>query len=170
MANLTESMVHYSKLSIANWSDVQERYKVNHSIRFTTNNEMMHYTWHFTRELREMWNSLDEDIDWPGFAWAEQQWRDLRNECGHKVVLWVAKACHRNKFVPGHIQPNIRVPKTVSLLVYVPESRDLLQMVRMDDWFREFEYFDVKHKCYNKSSTWKNPLTSVKGGTAPGGW
>ncbi len=172
MANLNETMVHYSKLSLAGWNYAQERYRVNHSLRFTTNNKMLHYTWHFTRELNEMWNSVKmaDDADWEGFQWAEEQWRAIRAQYGRKVILWVAKACHYKKFTPGQIQPNIRVPKTVSLLVYVPAEDKLLQMVRMEDWIREFEFYDVKHKHYNKISTWMNPDTSVKGGTAPGGW
>lgn len=170
MANLNEEMVHYSKLSLAGWKGLQERYKVNHSIRFTTNPQMLYYTWHFTRELNEMWNSVVEDRDWEGFKWADQQWRALRSEFGHGVILWVAKACQHKKYVQGKIQPNIRIPKTVSILAYVPKENSLVQMVRMEEWQREFEFYEVNHKQYNRISTWMNPTTSVSGGTAPGGW
>ena len=167
---LTESMVHFSKLSLANWTGKQERYRVNQSIRFTTNSKMLHYTWHFTRELREMWNSVEEDIDWQGFRWAEQEWKNLRSQHGNKITLWVAKACHYKKYQPGLILPNIRVPKTVSLLAYVPKEDRLVQLLRMEDWYREFEFYDVNDKNFNRISTWRNPTTTVKGGTAPGGW
>lgn len=172
MATLIEDMVHYSKLSLAGWNGAQERYRINHSLRFTTNSKMLHYTWHFTRELNEMWNSVKEaeDADWQGFLWAEEQWRALRKQFGQDIILWVAKACHHKKFVPGTVQKNIRVPRTVSLLVYVPKENKLIQMVRMDDWQREFEFYEVNHKDYSRISTWMNPTTSVKGGTAPGGW
>lgn len=172
MAELTESMVHYSKLSILNWNQLQERYRVNHSIRFTSRDNLLKYTWHFTREFNEMWNSVEhsEDRDWEGFQWAEQQWRELRRRLSRNVVLWVAKASHSKKFVPGQIQPTIRVPKTVSLLVYIPSEQSLIQMVRMEQWQRDFEFFPVTHTRYNMISTWMNPETSVASLTSPGGW
>lgn len=172
MAHLTESIVHYNKLSITKWNGVQERYKVNQSTRFTTNEKMLNFTWHFTRELRELRYSLagHEDQDWEGFKWAEKEWRSIRKDLKQDVVLWVAKACHTKKFQPGKVQPNIRIPKTVSLLVYVPKEQQVIQMLRMEEWQREFEFYSVNHKTYNMISTWKNPLTSVNGSTAPGGW
>lgn len=172
MAQLTESMVHYSKLSIAKWNGLQDRYRVNHSIRFTTNTKLLQYTWNFTRELREMRYSLagQEDEHWDGFDWAEKEWRSIRKDLKQDVVLWVAKACHSKKYQPGKIQPNIRVPNTVSLLVYIPKQQTLLQMLRMEDWQKEFEFYEVNHRVYNRVSTWMNPTTSVTGGTAAGGW
>jgi hypothetical protein len=170
MANLTESTVHYTKLSLANWTGKQDRYRVNQSLRVLTNPKMLQYTWHFTRELREMWNAVEEDIDWEGFSWAETQWKEIRKQYGRKVTLWVAKACHYKKFVPGAVQPNIRVPKTVSILAYIPSEDTLIQLLRMEDWIREFELYDVNDKNFNRIATWKNPATCVKGGTAPGGW
>ena len=172
MAQLSEGMVHYSKLSIPKWNGLQDRYRVNHSIRFTTNSKLHQYTWHFTRELRELRNSLagNEDEDWEGFKWAENEWRAIRKTAGRDVVLWVAKACHLKKYQQGIIQPNIRVANTVALLIYVPLEERIIAQIRMEDWQREFEFYSVDHKVYNRISTWMNPLTSVKGGTAPGGW
>lgn len=170
MAILTENIVHYTKLSVNQWQGKQDRYKVNQSLKTTTNDKMLYFTWHFTRELREMRNSVDEDIDWQGFEWAEKEWRNIRNDYGRKVIIWVAKACHAKKYEKGKPQKNIRVPKTVSLLVYIPEAESLIQLLRMEDWQREFEFYDVEHQRYNRVATWRNPLTSVSGGTAPGGW
>lgn len=168
--NLTESIVHYTKLSVNKWNGRQERYKVNQSLKTTTTDKMLNFTWHFTRQLREMWNAVEEDIDWEGFHWAEEQWRAIRKQYGRKAVLWVGKACHAKQYQNGTAQKNVRVPKTVSLLVYVPSEDVLIQMLRMEDWSREFEFHEVDQKIFNRVATWRNPLTIVKGGTAPGGW
>ena len=170
MAILTESIVHYTKLSVNQWKGKQERYKVNQSLKTTTTDKMLTFTWHFTRELREMWNSVDEDIDWQGFQWAESQWKEIRKQYGRRVILWVGKACLAKQYQNGIAQKNVRVPRTVSLLVYVPSQDELIQMVRMEDWCREFEFHEVEQKRFNQVATWKNPLTTVSGGTAPGGW
>ena len=172
MANLTKDLVHYTKFSVAEWQGKKDRYKVNQTLRTTTNKNLLHFSWAFTRDSYELWNSLEqaEDKDWQGFKWADEEWKNLRKQLKQDIVLWVAKACHQKKYVPGEIQPNIRVPKTVSLMYYIPKQDVLFQTTKMDDWTIEFQYNDVSHKVFNMSYDWRNPSTSVAGGTAPGGW
>lgn len=172
MATLTEELVHYNKLSIANWQGLQERYRINQSMRCTHVDKMMQFTWHFTRELNEMWNSVEtsDDHDWEGFQWADQQWRTIRSQLKQRVVLWVAKATHGKRYVPGKKQKTVRVPRTVSVLVWIPQEHKLIQMLKMEQWQRDFEFYQVDQPRYNMISTWMNPLTSLQGGVAPGGW
>jgi len=172
MAQLTEDMVHYTKFSLSKWNGKQQRYKMNQSLRVTTNNQMLNYTWAFTRDSYEMWNSLDkhEDRDWSGFVWADQAWKELRKEFKQNVVLWVAKANLRQTYKAGAIQKNIRIPETVSLLSYFPKQDQLICQTRMSAWHKEFEFNATDHRLYNMTYDWRNPTTSVNGGTAPGGW
>jgi hypothetical protein len=172
MSNLTQDLVHYTKFSLEKFNGSQSRYKVNQSLRTTTNSKLLKFSWAFTRDSYELWNSVkkSEDCDWEGFNWADTHWRSLRKEYKRDVILWVAKACHSKAFVKGEIQPNIRVPRTVSLLSYFPKQNILFQTTKMDDWTIEFEYHNIDHKIYNMIYDWRNPLTVVSGGTAPGGW
>lgn len=172
MAILTQNLVHYTKFSLANWQGKKDRYKVNQTLRTTTNNNLLKFSWAFTRDSYELRNSLagEDDCNWEGFTWAEQEWKDLRKQFKQDIVLWVAKACHQKHYVQGKVQPNIRVPNTVSLMYYLPKQDVLFQTVKMDQWTIEFQYNDTNNKIFNMNYDWRNPATSVQGGTAPGGW
>jgi hypothetical protein len=173
MADLNKDKVHYTKFSVNQFKGKQERYRVNQSLRTTTNTQMIGLTWAFTRDSYELWNSINsesEDYGWEGFNWAENYWKELRKEYKRDVILWVAKACHPQKYKKGEVQKNIRIPKTVSILAYFPKQQLLVQTTKIDNWTIEFEYHDVDHKMYNMIYEWRNPATSVTGGTAPGGW
>ena len=171
MGTLNKNTMHYTKFSLYKWKGAQPRYRVNQSIRATTAENMIYLAWNYTRELREMWNSVkgNEDEDWYGFREAEQLWRDCRKEYGKSITLWVAKANHKKKYKPGEIQPNVRVPRTVGVLMWLPQDEELRQVVWMDDWKQEFEYRSNRG-VYNMVTEYRNPLTLVSGGTAPGGW
>lgn len=174
MATLTKDQVHYTKFSVNQFNGKKDRYRVNQSLRTTTNSKMLQLSWAFTRDSYELRNSItaeSEDVDWEGFNWAEDYWKELRKEYKRDVILWVAKACHAHtKYTPGEVQKNIRIPRTVSILAYFPKQQLLVQTTKIDDWTIEFEYHDVDHKRYNMIYDWRNPTTSVQGGTAPGGW
>lgn len=172
MAALTQDLVHYTKFSLAEWNGKKDRYRVNQSLRTLTNPKLLHYTWAFTRDSYELQNGLadKEDANWDGFIWAEEEWKSLRKQYKQNIVLWVAKACHKKVYAKGMVQPNIRVPQTVSLMYYLPSDNRLFQTTKMDDWTIDFEYYDVNHKMFNMMYDWRNPNTSVQGGTAPGGW
>lgn len=172
MATLTQDMVHYTKFSLAEWNGKQERYRVNQSLKTISNPKMLQFTWAFTRDSYELQNGLRDqgDENWSGFIWAAEEWKTLRKQYKQDIILWVAKACHKKNFKPGHIQPNVRVPQTVSLMYYIPSQNVLFQTTKMDDWTIDFQYHDVDHKVFNMIYDWRNPTTSVQGGTAPGGW
>ena len=171
MGTLNQNTLHYTKFSVYKWRGAHPRYKVNQSIRTTTNDKMLHFTWHFTRELREMWNSVNgaEDEHWYGFKEAERMWRKCRKIYGNDVVLWVAKANHRKQWKRGQVQPNVRVPRTVAVMLWNKTDDTLMQWVWMDDWHQDFEFYTNKGE-YNMKIDYRNPMTTVSGGTAPGGW
>lgn len=172
MNRLTQDIIHYTKLS-APWKGVQERIVVNHSIRTTTTDKMLYFKWRFTNRRAEMWNSVrgEADESWQGFQTALDIWAALRDQHGHGVKLWVAKATENNKhYVKGEIQHLSRIHESVSVLAYYPESELLSQWIMMEDWEETINYAPVDNKLYPMQWTWQNPKTSVVKEVKRGGW
>lgn len=172
MTRLTEDIIHYTKVS-APWKGVQERIIVNHSIRSTTSDKMLYFKWRFTNRRIEMWNSVRGEADetWIGFQTALDTWSALRDQHGHGVKLWIAKATENNKhYVKGEIQHLSRIAESVSVLAYYPETNFLKQWIMMEDWEQTIHYAPVDNKLYPMQWTWQNPKTSVVKEVKRGGW
>lgn len=172
MNRLNQDIIHYTKLS-APWKGVQERIVVNHSIRTTSTDRMLYFKWRFTNRRAEMWNSVREEPDesWTGFQTALDIWGALRDQHGHGVKLWVAKATENNKhYVKGQIQHLSRIAESVSVLAYYPDTGLLSQWMQMEDWEETINYAPVDNKLYPMQWTWQNPLTSVVKEVKRGGW
>lgn len=130
-----------------------------------SNNRVNKLQWKMTQELRELWNSLEEDSAWNAYQTVDDYWREVRKTHGHGVKLWVGKLHQRGKFIPGKVQNNSRVPYAVSLLILHRKSQKLSQFIWWEDWQHEQEFHDIQGKDYNRIWDWRNPLSTKIGTT-----
>jgi len=172
MSALKKEMVHYVKFDIKNWTGPEERITIKQSMRVTTVEQQQYFTWSMTRQRREWVNGIrgDEDENWVGWQAALDIWSDLRSEHGQDIVIWIGKPCFTAKYKKGQVSPNIRLPESIGILQFHKKTQELRLTILQQEWVDKFEFVDTNNSMYNKTASWRNPLTTVLGGTKKGAW
>lgn len=143
MAGLTKDIIHYVKFDIKKWQGPVERIEMKQSMTLTTVTQQQYFTWAFTQQRREWKNSViqpqrAEDADWEGWQLALDLWTKHREDYGNKVKLWIAKPTFTLAYVPGNSkQTKERLPESVAIMAYLPETDRLWVTVIQQGWIDE---------------------------------
>jgi hypothetical protein len=159
---ITQQQIHYFKSGIRQFKEAP-RVKVNMDI-VNREGKLNKFTWRMTQERREIYNSLEsaDDEGWPVYDEYVDTWKQIRQQYGQGVKLWIGKLSHRTRWSRG-AQPLERVPFAVSLLALNRETQELKHTFTIDGWSETYEFSSILGADYNNVYTWQNPLSTVEG-------